>query len=71
MSIWTSARRFFRALFSPPRDANPRPSSSLARTLRDSTHARVGGMSPAGTEQQHRIAAEHNEDYTKSLDKDK
>ncbi len=52
--------------------SSPRPSSSLANTIKDSTHVRGahGGLARAGTEQQHDIVAKGHEHYQKSFDKD-
>ena len=48
----------------------PSPPTSLARTLRDSTHVRGahGGMGRAGTEHQHEIVADGHERYARSFD---
>ncbi len=70
MSILSTLKGFFRAF--RRRASSPRASSSLANTIKDSTHVRgaYGGMARASTEQQHKIVAEGHENYQKSFKKD-
>jgi len=64
-------RGFIRAFLAPTEPGGPRHSGhSLARTLKDSTHVRGGpggGLSRAGTEQQHNIVAKGHQGYAKSF----
>ncbi len=71
--IWRDLRGFFRALQRVDPTTGPRVSSSLAKTLKESTHVRGGhgtALPRAGTEAQHKIVAEGHEHYTKSFEKD-
>lgn len=65
-------RGFWRA-FRVERSDGPKP-STLARTLRESTHAGAGsgalGGALAGTEAQHEIVVQGHEAYVKSFERD-
>lgn len=77
MSLWSNVKGFIRA-FQSGAGTNPnlKPSSSLARTIEESTHVRGGGpgggggLSRGSTEAQHKIVAEGHDNYEKSFKKD-
>ena len=71
MSIISQLKGFVRAFRSGVTEPTDGVSTSLARTLKETTHVRGirGGLARAGTEKHHQIVAKGHKDYTDSFKK--
>ena len=69
MSILGQVKGFFRAFRSSTTKPNDPSGSSLAKTLKDSTHVGGRGAPRAGTRGQHKIVTKGHDSYTKSFKK--